>query len=217
MEAAKLVLEYIKVIIWPITVNFLFIFFRKELIFLLKRVRKASLPGGVSLETFPEEIREAKLLSSEVQKEGKNKEKKKTRHTIPLTEANARMLNLGLYPSPSGLELEYYRNLIEEDPNVALAGLRIEVETMLKNLATGFNISINKHFGAGFITGKLKEEEAITSRQAELIMQIVKLCNAALHGLKITSLQAEEIFEIAKVLCNDYVNWLSWGFPDKGF
>ena len=215
MQIATIILEYIKALIWPLTVTFLLIFFRNEIIYLLKRVKKADLPGGISIETFPEEIKEAKVLSSAVKKEEQTKERKKITPAIPLTEANARMLNLGLSPSPSGLELSNYRNLIEQDPTIALAGLCIEFETMLKNLAKGFKISINERDGASTITRKLKEKSAITSRQAELLGHIIKLCNAAVHGLKVTSLQAEEIFKIAEVLRDQYISWLSWGFQDQ--
>lgn len=125
------------------------------------------------------------------------------------------MLNLGLSPSPSGLEFSYYRNLINEDPNIALAGLRIEIENLLKNLAKGFKISINKYDGAGKITRKLKDNVAITSHQAELINQVIEICNSAVHGLKVTSPQANEIIDIAEILRDQYISWLSWGFPDN--
>jgi small-conductance mechanosensitive channel len=215
MEISKLILEYIKVFIWPITIIFITLLFKNEIICLLRKVKKADLPGGISIETFPEEIKEARNLSKEIKEEEKRKEKQKRTPTIPLTESNTRMLNLGLSPSPSGLELSYYRNLIEQDPTIALAGLRIEFETMLKNLAKGFNVAINGHDGAGIIVRKLKERSAITSRQAELLNHIIKLCNAAVHGLKVTTSQAEEIFDIAEVLRDQYISWLSWGFKDK--
>lgn len=217
MEIAKLVLEYIKVCIWPSTAVLLAMIFKNEIIQLLKRIKKADLPGGVSIETFPEEIREAKSLSREIKEEGQKEknEKKKTGPAIPLTEANARMLNLGLAPSPSGLEFSNYRDLIEQDPTIALAGLRIELEIMLKNLAKGFKVEINNRDSAGIITRKLQERSAITSRQAELLNHIIKLCNAAVHGFRVSSSQAEEIFKTAEVLRDQYISWLSWGFPGK--
>ena len=214
MEIAKLILEYIKAIIWPTITIFFILSFQKEIVYLLRRIKKADLPGGISVETFPEEIEEAKVLSSEVKKEAQNKEKKKATSVIPLTEANARMLNLNLSPSPSGLELSNYRNLIEQDPTIALAGLRIEFETMLKNLAKGFKVQINDRDGASIIVKKLKEKSAITSRQAELLNRIIKICNAVVHGLKVTTSQAEEIFDVAEVLRDEYVSWLSWGFQN---
>ncbi|MBN1384164.1 MAG: hypothetical protein JW983_04690 [Elusimicrobia bacterium] len=216
MEIAKLILEYIRVIIWPITVIFLLIYFKDEIIYLLRRVKKADLPGGISIEAFPDGIKEAKILSKEVKKEEEEKKReKRTLPTITLTKANTRMLNLGLIPSPSGLALSYYRNLIEQDPNIALAGLRIEVETMLKNLAKGFKIPINKRDSANIIVQKLKNRSSITSRQAELLSYIIKLCNTAVHGIRVSSSQAEEIFKIAEVLRDQYISWLSWGFQNK--
>ena len=141
MEIAKLILDYIKVLIWPITVIVMLILFRTQIRSLFGRLKKADLPGGISLETFPEHIREARELSVAV---GKEKDKnKKDRPSIPLTDANAKMLNFGLQPSPTGLEFSHYRILAEQDPNLALAGLRMEVETMLKNLSicSGFFIT----------------------------------------------------------------------------
>jgi len=214
MEIAKLILEYIKVFIWPTTIIFLSLLFKNEIIELLRRIKKADLPGGVSIETFPEEIKEAKILSKEVKEEAVKKNKKIT-STIPLTEANARMLNLGLAPSPSGLEFSNYRDLINQDPTLALAGLRIEYEIILKNLAKGFKVGINSRDGAGIITRKLQENGAITSLQADLLNQLIRFCNAAVHGLKVSSSQAEEIFEIAEVLREQYISWLSWGFSNK--
>lgn len=215
MDTARLILEYIQALIWPVTVLILFIFFRRQIGNIFSRVKKADLPGGISIETFPDHIKEAKELSVEVREEKHPSTKKKEYPTIPLTEANARMLSLGLDPSPTGLELSHYRILSEQDPNLALAGLRIEVQTMLKNLAKGFKVPIGERDNAGIIARKLREKGAITSRQADLIKAVVQLCNAAVHGIKVTSSQAEEILDIAEILRDNYVSWLSWGFPDR--
>jgi hypothetical protein len=215
VDTARLILQYIKALIWPVTVLILSIFFRTEVRNIFRRLRKADLPGGISIETFPDHIREAKELSVEVSEEKHPSIEKKEYPTIPLTEANARMLNLGLNPSPTGLELSHYRILSEQDPNLALAGLRIEVETMLKNLAKGFKVPIGERDSTGIIARKLREKGAITSRQAELIKAIVQLCNAAVHGIRVTSSQAEEILDIGEILRDNYISWLSWGFRDK--
>lgn len=213
MEIAKLILDYIKVLIWPITVIVMLILFRTQIRSLFGRLKKADLPGGISLETFPEHIREARELSVAV---GKEKDKnKKDRPSIPLTDANAKMLNFGLQPSPTGLEFSHYRILAEQDPNLALAGLRMEVETMLKNLSKGFNVSLEERDSAGIITRKLKEKGAITSQQTELVSAVIQLCNAAIHGTKVLSYQAQEILDIAEILRDEYVSWLSWGFQDN--
>lgn len=133
---------------------------------------------------------------------------------MPLTEANARMLDHGLEPSPSGLELSRYRTLAEENPQLALAGLRIEVETMLRNLAKGFQIPVSERDSAGVIARRLQEHEAITSLQARLINSVLALCNSAVHGQKVSQSQAEDILDIAAILRDNYISWLSWGFPE---
>ncbi len=213
MEIAKLILEYIKALIWPSTVLILFLLYRTQIINVFNRIKKADLPGGISIETFPDQIQEAKELSEEVRQEKQPKEERKNIPAIPLNEANAKMINVGLAPSPTGLDLSYYRILSDQDPNLALAGLRMEVETMLKNLAKGFKIAISDKESVGLIMRKLQDSGAISYRQADLINIVIKLCNAAVHGIKVASSQAKEIIDIAELLRDDYVSWLSWGFP----
>ena len=212
MEIAKIILEYIKVLIWPSIALILLSYYHKEIRAILKNFKKLNLPGGTSVEAFPDELKEARTLSEEVKAESRKEEK---RASIPLTEANARMIDLGLTPSPSGLELTYYHNLSTQDPNLALAGLRIEAEIMLKNLSKGFKLSLDDKASALLIARKLYEAGNITSRQHELIGIVIRLCNSAVHGQKITAKQANQLFDITSVLVDDYISWLSWGFKDR--
>lgn len=214
MEIAKIILEFIKATIWPVTTLIIIAIFRHQIEGLFHRIKKAELPGGITLETFPEQLKMAKEISKEVKQESSAKTAEMKEPIIPLTEANKRMLSLGLAPSPSGLEMSYYRTIAEQDPNLAFAGLRMEVETMLKNLAKGFKVEISNRDSAISILQKLKDTASITNRQYDLITKLLKLCNAAIHGLKVTTLDANEIIDVAAVLRDDYVAWLSWGFSD---
>src|SRR5437016_12438736 len=126
MELAKLILEYVKVLAWPTTTIIFVIAFRTPLTAILARLRKAALPGGVSID-FQEEIQKAKELSRQVDAVPVPADRRRT-PAIPLTEANARMIGLGLQPVSSGLDMSYYREIAESDPTLALAGLRIELE-----------------------------------------------------------------------------------------
>src|SRR5208337_2110036 len=137
MEIAKLVLEYVKALAWPLTVIALSLSFRSEIKRLLARLRKAALPGGVSVD-LGEEVREVRQLSEKV--ESAPTEERKKKPGIPLTEANARMMKLGLAPMLSGLDIAYYRSMAQTDPVLALAGLRIDLETMMRNVAIGFKL-----------------------------------------------------------------------------
>jgi hypothetical protein len=210
-EIAKLFLEYIKVLIWPSVVIFLVLLFYRQLSALLGRIKSANLPGGVSLD-FNEAVQEIKKLSKEVEPPKPPKGSKKM-PMLPLTEANSKMLKLGLQPSPSGLDFKRYRELAIQDPNLALAGLRIELETMLKNVAKGFNLSFSEKESTGMILRKLQSAGNITLTQYELSSKVFNLCNMAVHGSRVSNTEANTVIDIAETLADQYVKWLSWGFP----
>jgi len=212
MELARLILEYIQALVWPLVAIIAISIFRNPLMGILNRLKSADLPYGVSLD-FEKEIRDAKELSREVQNAIPPKERI-SKPSIPLTEANARMLSLGLQPSPSGLDMNHYRDIAEKDPNIALAGLRMEIETMSRNLAKGFKVNATKKDSASSLLRKLYEASAITLDQYHLAHKMVSLCNAAIHGKIVSLEEAVSVIDAAKVLADQYVSWLSWGFPD---
>lgn len=212
-DIAKLLLEYIKALIWPLVVIFLVILFYRQLSALLGRIKSANLPGGVSLD-FEKEIREARELSMKTKTPKPPKGSKKT-PTIPLTEANSKMIKAGLQPSLSGLDLTRYRNLANEDPNWALAGLRMEIETMIKNLVSGFKLEFDERDSTGVLLKRLLSNRAITHDQFELIRKVLDLCNAAVHGIVVTKAEADAVIDISETLTKQYVSWLSWGFENK--
>jgi hypothetical protein len=215
MEIARLVLDYIEALIWPIFAVVCVFLFRSSIIALFPRLTKAKFPG-VSFD-FEGAVEAGKLITKEIEAAGPPPEARDRKGVaIPQTGANARMIELGLQPSPSGLELGYYRSLIEQDPNIAMAGLRMELEILGRNLAKTFNVELsNRRDSATTIYRKLQERGAITARQFELVQTIVKLCNAAIHGQRVTREQAESILDMARVLSDQYLSWLSWGFPDR--
>jgi hypothetical protein len=118
MEVTKLILEFVKALAWPVTALTLALLFRAPLSMILNRLRKAGLPGGVSVD-FQEQIQEAKQISKEVGALPPPADRPK-RPTIPQTEANARMVALGLKPTSSGLDMSYYREIAASAPAVDL-------------------------------------------------------------------------------------------------
>lgn len=213
METAKLVLEYIRVLIWPATVLTICLVFRRRLIALLNRIRHAQLPGGVAVD-LDQEIMEARELSAKVKEQPAVPEKKRGRPAIPLTEANARMIQVGLQPSPSGLDMSYYRSLAEQDPNVALAGLRIEIDVLTRNLAKGFHVPMNNRDSGMRLLHRLNDASALTSEQMRLAIKVLSVCNAAVHGTPLSQEKADDVINSAEVLADQYLAWLSWGFDD---
>jgi hypothetical protein len=213
MEIAKVTLEYLRILIWPLVIITLFHLFRNELSLLLKRVKQASLPGSISFELSPweeaqKQIAEVKEISNNLQKEAKTT-------TVGLSEANRRMSRLGLTPSPSELNMSYYREFAEKDPRIALAGLRIEIDILARNLAKGFRIPLDPSDTGMRLLNKLFYNNAITSEQIELVKKVYSSCNVAIHGLPITRADALAVIDVAEILLNQYINWLSWGFENE--
>ena len=213
-ELLKIILDFIGEIVWPVTALIIIYFFRKEITKFLDKAKKLELPGGFSVETIDKEILEAKELSNEVKQERKPETQKAIDQmtSINETEANKRMIKLGFIPSPSGLDLNYYRSLVDTDPRLGLIGLRADLETMLKNLAKGFKVLISDKDSASRIISKLADSGAITSRQNQLINSLFKICNSAAHGALISKEQALEVLDIGEVLVMEYIAWLYWGF-----
>lgn len=213
MEVAKLILEFVKALAWPIIVLVLALLFRSPLSMILNRLRKAGLPGGVSLD-FQEAIQEAKQISKEVEALPPPPDRPK-RRTIPQTEANARMIALGLKPTSSGLDMSYYREIARSDPTLALAGLRIEIEVLANNLATGFKLDPKKTEPISSLLRRLRDRGAVTTEQMDLARRILEICNRAIHGQNVTREEALDVLDAASVLANDFLAWLSWGFDDN--
>jgi hypothetical protein len=214
LEIARLFLEFLKVLVWPVVVLTILLVFKNEIVGILPRLRRAALPGGVSLE-FDAELKEAKLASTVVlEAPPSEREKQSSAPEIPISLVNARLIERGLQPSPSGLDLDYYRSLSEKDPNLSLAGIRLELEIAARNLAKGFKVAVDSRASLGRLYATLRERGAITAAQAELAQRVIALCNAAVHGHLVSKDQALEVIRIAGVLIDQYVRWLSWGFDE---
>lgn len=180
---------------------------------LMERIRHADLPWGVGVD-LDQEIKEAKSLSAKVQEQPVPDDRQRGRPAIPLTEANARMLHLGLRPSPSGLDMSYYRSISDQDPNVALAGLRIEIDVLARNLAKGFKVPVSDRESGARLIRRLYDAGSISSEQMQLTLKVLQVCNAAVHGMPVSREEAGEVIALAEVLADQYLAWLSWGFDD---
>ena len=191
-ELLKILLGFVSSIIWPLTVFIILFIFKQEIKKLLTRTKKLELPGGFSIEIMAQEIQQGKDLANEVKSE-RNPEVQEIINRVGTnyeTEANLKMIELGLQTSPSGLDLTYYKNIAEADPRLALVGLRSDLEIILKNLAKGFNLLINEREPIIKIISKLLDQGSITSIQFQYIMTLYGLSNSAAHGALITKNQA---------------------------
>ena len=138
------------------------------------KLKNAKLPGGVSFE-LENNIKEAAKLAEKVQEETIEKKKEhKNSKPIEYTKANLRLVELGLRPSPNGLDMGYYREIVKGNPNLALAGLRMAVEVLIKNLALGFKLEFDEHRYSGTSSLKAKYNKALLSDKLPAVLQICR-------------------------------------------
>lgn len=96
-------------------------------------------------------------------------------------------------------------SLIDADPILSLAALRIEIEKVLSNTATKLlNLNKTAKRGNKFYIHQLLKAELISPEQGEALHSIVNICNEAIHGAKVTKEEAKNIIEIAKRLNHSF-------------
>jgi hypothetical protein len=93
--------------------------------------------------------------------------------------------------------------------------LRIEIETLAKNIAVGFKLERKRNEPVSLLLRRLLEHGGITREQAELARKILNICNKAIHGQTVSVQEAEEVIDAAAVLARYFLSWLSWGFDDN--
>jgi hypothetical protein len=92
--------------------------------------------------------------------------------------ANAGLLDEQPVPQPGH---EYsFQIVADEDANLALAGLRIEIERRLGKLAEGANLGSS--LGIGRLLRLLGERGILTREQQSVLSDMVGLLNSAAHG-----------------------------------
>ena len=103
----------------------------------------------------------------------------------------------------------------KEIPILALAGLRIELETWFRNVAQGFKVDTKPFDSMNRVLARLRDANAVTPDQVMLARRVLNFCNQAIHGGGGIKEQALDVIGAASVLARDYLAWLSWGFDDN--
>ena len=84
----------------------------------------------------------------------------------------------------SGESYQYFQRLAEEDPNLALAGLRIEIEKRLVKLGRSKGIN-QKHIGMRNLLQTLASMGVLTQTESIALMELLQVLNRAVHGEEI--------------------------------
>ena len=84
-------------------------------------------------------------------------------------------------------EPKYSFQLISRnDPNLALAGLRIEIEKRLVQLAESYGVNTNRRTGAGQLLTQLRETQGISIQEWGVLSDLIGTLNRAAHGAEVS-------------------------------
>lgn len=90
-----------------------------------------------------------------------------------------------LVTESKGEKPEYaYLQIAEQDPNLALAGLRIEIEKRLMRIAQVNDVSMQRA-GVGQLLRILSERDILTNQERSALADIIGVLNNAVHGASV--------------------------------
>lgn len=100
--------------------------------------------------------------------------------------------------SPVG-EKPLYARLLTEDANLALAGLRIEIERSLEGLAARAGLKPQRR-GVGSLMRELQDAGALTPQEQSVLADMTGLLNQAVHGAEVSESAARWAIEVGPQL-----------------
>ena len=112
-------------------------------------------------------------------------------------QVSARAQDAGLISAEPGIPApeHSFQLVADRDPNLALAGLRIEIERRLLRLAEQHQIPLRSR-GIGTILRELDKRGVVTSDQRSVLSDLVGLLNSAVHGAEVDRRASEWAMQI---------------------
>ncbi len=147
----------------------------------------------ICLPIAAEYLVKAKIFGAEFQFKGKIEETRgyvdKSREVAEEQDKRIKIL-LGLF------DLSRPRELLKSDPVLALASLRIEIESKLRD---AYAIAYDKDMDLKLfnIVTRLKDKGWLYQEQVEALSRIIYMCNKVVHGHKISLSDAQDIVNLA--------------------
>ena len=96
--------------------------------------------------------------------------------------------------SPKNQKLMWIE-IFDNDPNLALAGLRIEIEKSLRDIAKSYNLETKHKFFDSFIF-LLEREKILSPEEAASLKNLRPILNSAVHGATIDKRALDLVVDI---------------------
>ena len=84
-----------------------------------------------------------------------------------------------------------FQSISKRDPNLALAGLRLEIEKRLSQLAEVSSVEQRRPMGIGQLLRALTQREVLTNEERFILSDMVNMLNAAVHGATVDRKSAD--------------------------
>jgi len=110
---------------------------------------------------------------------------------------NAGMLASGELDSPK--PAFSFQIVAESDPNLALAGLRIEIEKRLVLLAEANDIGPGNR-GLGYLLRELNQRSILSAEERSVLADLISQLNSAVHGASVTKESLDWALEVGPKL-----------------
>ena len=89
-----------------------------------------------------------------------------------------------------------FQSIANRDPILALAGLRIEIEKRLSQLAKIHNLNPRHPMGVGQALRALTQAEVLTNEERSILADMVNMLNSAVHGGEVDSRAASWAIDV---------------------
>jgi len=155
----------------------------------------------ISIPFLADYLRRARFFGAEFEFK---EEIEKTRILVEASREQAELIDASVQHEVAQryeiFRLNRIEEILEEDPVLALAGLRIEIERKLRLAVEFLGLSSEVTKGIQNYIKVFRQNGYLSDEQAEVLSRITKMCNVAVHGGRVTLQEAAEIIELAKEL-----------------
>jgi hypothetical protein len=130
-----------------------------------------------------------------------------------LEKAREDAAKVGLLSAPRQKEESPYlavAEIAEQDPNLALAGLRIRIERRLREIAKRRGLQ-GERFGVGQLLQLLRAHDAISKQEDAVLSDLTQLLNKAVHGAEVDSRAARWAIDVGPRLLSALDERISTG------
>jgi hypothetical protein len=113
-------------------------------------------------------------------------------------EEKAEQAGLLMTPTPKE-ESPAFIAIAEQDPNLALAGLRIEIEKRLRAIGASLGLKVDVR-GIAQLMRELRKAQAISQNDESVLRDLIGLLNDAVHGADVDQRSAQWAIEVGPQL-----------------